>query len=262
MSIDTKQDKRRPQTKSTGAHRTGLPHSLYADLCISMVTDCKQTLSSVMLLSILHSICFLLLTNLLNGWTWLWSQPLRDKSLNWCYWEALMWANLAWFSGAFFSQRVYLQGKALDLEIWDTAGQERYHSVCHLYYRGASAALLVYDISSKETFTRAQLWLQELQKYVCSGEMVIALVGNKSDLQDDRKVSAEDAKAFAEQKRLLFMETSAKTGHGVKEVFQAVASELLTLEQQKEDKRHRRDSHITLVETHPPGIRQRCCDFQ
>ncbi|CAJ0924661.1 unnamed protein product [Ranitomeya imitator] len=111
---------------------------------------------------------------------------------------------------AFFSQRVYLQGKALDFEIWDTAGQERYHSVCHLYYRGASAALLVYDISSKETFTRAQLWLQELQKYVCSGEMVIALVGNKSDLQDDRKVSAEDAKAFAEQKRLLFMETSAK----------------------------------------------------
>ncbi|XP_069589448.1 ras-related protein Rab-17 [Ranitomeya imitator] len=163
---------------------------------------------------------------------------------------------------AFFSQRVYLQGKALDFEIWDTAGQERYHSVCHLYYRGASAALLVYDISSKETFTRAQLWLQELQKYVCSGEMVIALVGNKSDLQDDRKVSAEDAKAFAEQKRLLFMETSAKTGHGVKEVFQAVASELLTLEQQKEDKRHRRDSHITLVETHPPGVRQRCCDSQ
>ncbi|XP_075687625.1 ras-related protein Rab-17 [Rhinoderma darwinii] len=123
---------------------------------------------------------------------------------------------------AFFSQRVYLQGKSLDFEIWDTAGQERYHSVCHLYYRGASAALLVYDITSKETFSRAQLWLQELQKCFISGEMVIALVGNKTDLHDERKVSREDAEAFAEQNQLLFMETSAKTGNGVKEVFEAV----------------------------------------
>ncbi|KAM4025749.1 ras-related protein Rab-17 isoform 2-T5 [Anomaloglossus baeobatrachus] len=163
---------------------------------------------------------------------------------------------------AFFSESVYLQGKTLNFEIWDTAGQERYHSVCHLYYRGASAALLVYDISSKETFIRAQLWLQELEKYVCSGEMVIALVGNKSDLQDDRKVLAEEAQAFAEQKQLLFMETSAKTGNGVKEIFQAIATKLLTLEQEKEEKQHRRDSYITLVETHPPSVRQRCCHSQ
>ncbi|KAM3917625.1 ras-related protein Rab-17 [Leptodactylus fuscus] len=163
---------------------------------------------------------------------------------------------------AFFSQRVNLQDTNLTFEIWDTAGQERYHSVCHLYYRGASAALLVYDITSKETFSRAQFWHQELQKSDFSEEMVIALVGNKSDLQNDRKVSREDAEAFAEQKRLLFMETSAKTGDGVKEVFESLANELLTLERQKKDKQNRRDSLITLQETQPPSLRHRCCDFQ
>ncbi|XP_077304379.1 ras-related protein Rab-17 isoform X2 [Lithobates pipiens] len=92
---------------------------------------------------------------------------------------------------AFFTQRVYHQGKPLNFEIWDTAGQERYHSVCNLYYRGSSAALLVYDITSKETFIRAQLWLQELRKYDFSEEMVIALIGNKTDLNSKRKVSHE-----------------------------------------------------------------------
>ncbi|KAG8559201.1 hypothetical protein GDO81_017265 [Engystomops pustulosus] len=158
---------------------------------------------------------------------------------------------------AFFTQRINLQGKNLHFEIWDTAGQERYHSVCHLYYRGARAALLVYDITSKETFSRAQLWLQELQKYVLNGKMVIALVGNKSDLHDNRKVSTEDALAFAEQKQLLFMETSAKTGSGVNEVFEAVASKLLTLEKQKEENQH--ISRISLQETHSPSEGHRCC---
>ncbi|KAG8559202.1 hypothetical protein GDO81_017265 [Engystomops pustulosus] len=176
---------------------------------------------------------------------------------NWCCSGVRMWGNPAWFSGAFFTQRINLQGKNLHFEIWDTAGQERYHSVCHLYYRGARAALLVYDITSKETFSRAQLWLQELQKYVLNGKMVIALVGNKSDLHDNRKVSTEDALAFAEQKQLLFMETSAKTGSGVNEVFEAVASKLLTLEKQKEENQH--ISRISLQETHSPSEGHRCC---
>ncbi|XP_056390832.1 ras-related protein Rab-17 isoform X2 [Hyla sarda] len=159
---------------------------------------------------------------------------------------------------AYFSHRVNIQGRIIDFEIWDTAGQERYQSLCHLYFRGANAALLVYDITSKETFNRAQFWLQELQKYVFSGDMVIALVGNKSDLQAD--VSSQDAEAFAEQKKLLFMETSAKTGKGVNEVFGEVARNLLTMEQHKKDKQLRKN--FTLEETHPSSVRQRCCNFQ
>ncbi|XP_069841306.1 ras-related protein Rab-17 isoform X1 [Dendropsophus ebraccatus] len=163
---------------------------------------------------------------------------------------------------AFFSHRAYVQGRSINLEIWDTAGQERFQSLCHIYYRGANAALLVYDITSKETLSRAQFWLQELQKYALNGDMVIALVGNKSDLQDYRTVPSEDAQAFAKMNQLLFMETSAKTGNGVKEIFDKVASELLTLEQQNKDKQLRRNFHFTLEETHPSGIRQRCCNFQ
>ncbi|MEE6521645.1 hypothetical protein FKM82_019909 [Ascaphus truei] len=123
---------------------------------------------------------------------------------------------------AFFTQRVCLQNRTLQFEIWDTAGQERYHSVCHLYYRGANAALLVYDISRKETFLRAQLWLQELEKCFPHGELVIALIGNKSDLQEERQVSREDGQSFADTKQLFFMETSARTGAGVQEAFEAV----------------------------------------
>ncbi|XP_018415436.1 PREDICTED: ras-related protein Rab-17 [Nanorana parkeri] len=163
---------------------------------------------------------------------------------------------------AFFSQRVYVQEKTLDFEIWDTAGQERYHSVCHLYYRGASAAMLVYDITSKETFLRAQLWLQELQKYISSEEMVIAFVGNKTDLNSERKVSLEDAQAFAEQERLLFMETSAKTGEGVKEVFEAIASQILIMEHHKQDKARRQVANITIQEAQKPVVIHRCCSFQ
>ncbi|XP_075037465.1 ras-related protein Rab-17-like [Mixophyes fleayi] len=165
-------------------------------------------------------------------------------------------------TGAFFSQRVYLQGRTLDFEIWDTAGQERYQSVSHLYYRGARFAILVYDITSKETFGKAQLWLQELQKYISSGELVIALFGNKSELHDDRKVLRELAQAFAEEKRLLFMETSAMTGRGVKEVFEAVAYELLIWEQQKEDKERRNDTHLNVQGTHISGVINTCCKFQ
>ncbi|CAN2389122.1 immunoglobulin transcytosis in epithelial cells mediated by polymeric immunoglobulin receptor [Pristimantis euphronides] len=163
---------------------------------------------------------------------------------------------------AFFTHTVCLQDRNLDLEIWDTAGQEKYHSVCHLYYRGASVALLVYDITSKESFRRAQFWLRELYKYAFNGEMVIALVGNKSDLRNDREVLRENAQDFAAQNQLLFMETSAKTGDGVKEVFEAVASKLLTLEKENEDSQNGRENPITLEETLFPSVRRRCCDFQ
>ncbi|XP_040213442.1 ras-related protein Rab-17 [Rana temporaria] len=163
---------------------------------------------------------------------------------------------------AFFTQRVYHQGQPLNFEIWDTAGQERYHSVCHLYYRGASAALLVYDITSKETFMRAQLWLQELRKYVFSEEMVIALIGNKTDLNSQRKVSREDAQAFAEQEKLLYMETSAKTAEGVSQAFEAVASQLLIMDHHKRDKARRRDADFFMQGAQNTDGIHRCCNFQ
>ncbi|XP_009568419.2 ras-related protein Rab-17 isoform X2 [Cuculus canorus] len=134
---------------------------------------------------------------------------------------------------SFFTQTLNLEAATIKLEIWDTAGQEKYHSVCHLYYRGAHAALLVYDIANKETLNRAKLWLRDLEKEFLPDEIVIALVGNKTDLADEREVATEEGEEFARTKGLLFMETSAKSNHQVNNIFMAIAQELLQREQQK-----------------------------
>ncbi|XP_010783446.1 ras-related protein Rab-17-like, partial [Notothenia coriiceps] len=92
---------------------------------------------------------------------------------------------------AYLTQLVHLREATLRFEIWDTAGEEKYHSVTPLYYRGAHAALLVYDISKRDTFIRAQVWLRELEKQYFSGSTVLWLVGNKGDLEQHRQVSAQ-----------------------------------------------------------------------
>ncbi|NXV80234.1 RAB17 protein, partial [Atlantisia rogersi] len=134
---------------------------------------------------------------------------------------------------SFFTQTLSLELGTVKFEIWDTAGQEKYHSVCHLYYRGAHAALLVYDITNKETLNRAKLWLRDLEKEFLPDEIVIALVGNKTDLAAEREVSTEEGEEFARTKGLLFMETSAKSNHQVNDIFTAVAQKLLQREQEK-----------------------------
>mmetsp|Transcript_21392 Transcript_21392/g.53105 ORF Transcript_21392/g.53105 Transcript_21392/m.53105 type:complete len:235 (-) Transcript_21392:1659-2363(-) len=128
---------------------------------------------------------------------------------------------------AFLSQTVALpDSTTVKFEIWDTAGQERYASLAPLYYRGASAAAVVYDITSPESFQKAIFWVKELQKHASSG-IVIALVGNKSDLSGDRAVSREDAAAFAEENGMaLNINTSAKTAENVNELFQEIASRM------------------------------------
>nr|XP_012323422.2 ras-related protein Rab-19-like [Aotus nancymaae] len=93
--------------------------------------------------------------------------------------------------GAFFTKVVDLGASSLKLEIWDTAGQEKYHSVCHLYFRGANAALLVYDITRKDSFHKAQQWLKDLEKELQPGEVLVMLVGNKTDLSEEREVTFE-----------------------------------------------------------------------
>lgn len=108
-------------------------------------------------------------------------------------------------------------------DIWDTAGQERFKSLARMYYRGAAAILVVYDITSVETFERAKLWVKELS---AQESAVITLVGNKVDLAEDRAVPREEAAAFAAEAGIDHAEASAKTGAGVKPIFQQVAVKL------------------------------------
>lgn len=126
---------------------------------------------------------------------------------------------------AFLTQTVQIDDTTVKFEIWDTAGQERYHSLAPMYYRGAQAALIVYDITSKDSFLKAQNWVRELQRQA-SSNIVIALVGNKLDLASRRQVDYNEAKSYAEEYNLLFMETSAKTAANVVEVFTAIATRL------------------------------------
>ena len=126
---------------------------------------------------------------------------------------------------AFLTQAVCLDDTTVKFEIWDTAGQERYHSLAPMYYRGAQAAIVVYDITNQDTFCRAMMWVKELQRQA-SRNIIIAIVGNKADLAAKRAVEFEKAEIYAEENGLLFMESSAKTATNVNEIFLAIAKRL------------------------------------
>ncbi|XP_026658658.2 ras-related protein RHN1-like isoform X3 [Phoenix dactylifera] len=129
---------------------------------------------------------------------------------------------------AFFSQTLAVSDATVKFEIWDTAGQERYHSLAPMYYRGAAAAIIVYDITSTDSFERAKKWVLELQKQG-NPNMVTALAGNKCDLEDKRKVTTEEARTYAEENGLFFMETSAKTAINVNDLFYEIGNSLRLL---------------------------------
>ncbi|XP_065188389.1 ras-related protein Rab-5B-like [Sycon ciliatum] len=128
---------------------------------------------------------------------------------------------------AFLTKSMTLDGGQLvKFEIWDTAGQERYHSLTPMYYRGAPAAVVMYDITEQESFSKAKSWVLEL-KQQASPDIRIALAGNKLDLNATRSVSTEEGKAYADEQDLLFFETSAKSNANVNEMFAAIATEIL-----------------------------------
>ena len=116
-----------------------------------------------------------------------------------------------------------IDNKIIKLQIWDTCGQEVYRSLITNFYRNASLAMMVYSIDSRESFLHINQWLKEI-KLQSHPDVKIILIGNKSDLDDNRKVSKEEAQKFKDENQLLyFEETSAKTGINAKEVFTEAA---------------------------------------
>lgn len=126
----------------------------------------------------------------------------------------------------FGSKLITVRGKQVKLQIWDTAGQERFRAVTRSYYRGAIGCLLVYDITSRESFNHVVSWLTEARSLARS-DISLVVVGNKADLGAHREVSTLEASRFAQENELLYMETSAKTGESVEEAFLKVASTIM-----------------------------------
>eukprot|EP01120_Amphizonella_sp_Union-15-10_P010494 TRINITY_DN4205_c0_g3_i1.p1 TRINITY_DN4205_c0_g3~~TRINITY_DN4205_c0_g3_i1.p1 ORF type:complete len:216 (-),score=44.11 TRINITY_DN4205_c0_g3_i1:151-798(-) len=129
--------------------------------------------------------------------------------------------------GVEFGARVIeLGGKYIKLQIWDTAGQERFRSVTRSYYRGAAGCIIVYDITSRDSYNHVPSWLNDARA-LANSEITIILVGSKKDLDKERDVTFLEASRFAQENDLMFLETSAKTGDGVEEVFMQCARKIL-----------------------------------
>ncbi|CAM6098430.1 unnamed protein product [Calypogeia fissa] len=125
----------------------------------------------------------------------------------------------------FGARMITIDSKPIKLQIWDTAGQESFRSITRSYYRGAAGALLVYDITRRETFNHLASWLEDARQHANSN-MTIMLIGNKCDLSHRRAVSTEEGEQFAKENGLVFMETSAKTAHNVEEAFINTAAKI------------------------------------
>ena len=123
----------------------------------------------------------------------------------------------------------------MNFQIWDTAGQERYHSLAPMYYRDARAAVVCYDITNLDSFSTAQKWVREL-KTRGSADVLIALTGNKTDLEVQRAVSTDEASAWAESNGCFHFEASAKSGDGVQGLFKSIAEKLPTKDQAESDR--------------------------
>ncbi|KNC78242.1 Ras-like protein Rab-11B [Sphaeroforma arctica JP610] len=164
----------------------------------------------------------------------------------------------------FATRSVEIDGKVIKAQIWDTAGQERYRAITSAYYRGAVGALLVYDIAKHRTYENVQRWLTELRNHADS-DIVIMLVGNKSDLKHLRSVTEEDAQAYATEESLRFIETSALEATNVEDAFVKTLEEIYRIVSAKgleEPTDNGKPDTITVAptnESESPAEKKGCC---
>uniref|UniRef100_A0A1A8KKN8 RAB41, member RAS oncogene family n=1 Tax=Nothobranchius kuhntae TaxID=321403 RepID=A0A1A8KKN8_NOTKU len=138
----------------------------------------------------------------------------------------------------FLSKTMYLEDRTVRLQLWDTAGQERFRSLIPSYIRDSTIAVVVYDITNLNSFQQTSKWIDDVRTERGS-DVIIMLVGNKTDLADKRQITTEEGEQRAKELNVMFIETSAKTGYNVKQLFRRVAAALpgmdSTTEKSKED---------------------------
>ncbi|XP_050545506.1 ras-related protein Rab-11A isoform X2 [Daktulosphaira vitifoliae] len=167
----------------------------------------------------------------------------------------------------FATRSIKVNKKVIKAQIWDTAGQERYRAITSAYYRGAVGALLVYDIAKQLTYQNVERWLSELRDHA-DQNIVIMLVGNKSDLRHLRAVPSDEARAFAEANNLSFIETSALDSTNVETAFENILTEIYNIVSQKQMRDPPegdtiRPTNIEPIDVKPTvnsdNVRKQCC---
>jgi len=128
--------------------------------------------------------------------------------------------------GAFMAKTYSYKNQSLKYQIWDTAGQEKYHSLAPMYYRDSQVALLVYDVTKRDSLQSLTKWVDELKENGPK-ELMIVVVGNKTDLLDQEQVKASEGAAFAKDLGALFKLTSAKMDTGIHDLFDKISEEML-----------------------------------
>ena len=129
---------------------------------------------------------------------------------------------------AYYSKIITIENSEIELRIWDTAGQETYQSLTPIYFRNALIAFVVYDVTKKETFLSVKNWVNQLKDY-CNNDIVIVIVGNKIDLENEKKIDFSELSLLSEELKALAIETSALNGYGIDRMIQIGLSALLEL---------------------------------
>lgn len=164
-------------------------------------------------------------------------------------------------------------------EIWDTAGQERYNSLTPMYYRGANAAIIVYDITDKSSYVRAKKWVDTLKQNDPFGKMIIILIGNKVDLEDRRQVTTSEVNKYMKEQidksdntdldsnnsnplytcNMIFMEASAKKSIAIQDIFEKIGRILVENEiNRKKNYEYSRDSPKIVITSTKKNV-FKCC---
>eukprot|EP00002_Diphylleia_rotans_P023880 TRINITY_DN4702_c2_g1_i1.p1 TRINITY_DN4702_c2_g1~~TRINITY_DN4702_c2_g1_i1.p1 ORF type:complete len:220 (-),score=52.88 TRINITY_DN4702_c2_g1_i1:580-1239(-) len=125
----------------------------------------------------------------------------------------------------FVSKTIHLEDRVIRLQLWDTAGQERFRSLIPSYIRDSSIAVVVYDISNRQSFVNTRTWIDTIREER-GRDVIIMLVGNKTDLQEKRQVNAEEGEQLAKELGVMHTETSAKLGNNIKTLFRRVATSI------------------------------------
>ena len=127
----------------------------------------------------------------------------------------------------FMAKNIEINGKNIRIQIWDTAGEETYRSITRTYYKSSTCAFIIYDVTDKKSFSNVTSWLDEC-KEMCYNNILICLVGNKTDLEDKRVISMVEGQKLADDNGLLFFETSAKNGKNIEEMFHKSTEEIVS----------------------------------